>query len=65
MEERRSNLTAAMDRDRDRASVFMYPALMASSLTAPFKTKPQGRATELLSAGALGIHDRGAVCRQR
>jgi hypothetical protein len=30
-----------------------------------FKTQPYGSATEFLSASALGIHDRGAVCRQR
>jgi hypothetical protein len=50
MEERRSNLTAAMDRYRDCASILMDPALMTSCLTAPFKTKPQGGATELLGA---------------
>src|SRR5580700_10771663 len=60
MEERRSNFTAAMDRDRDRAPVLMDPALMTSSLTAPFKTKPQGSATELLSAGAR--HSRSRCC---
>lgn len=33
---------------------------MTSSLTAPFKTKPQGGATELLSAGAR--HSRSRCC---
>src|ERR1700721_3902433 len=61
MEERRSNFTAAMDRNRDRASVLMGPALMTSSLTAPFKTKPQGGATELLSAGARHSRSRGCL----
>jgi hypothetical protein len=60
MEERRSNLTAAMDRDRDRASVLMDPALVTSSLTAPFKTEPQGSATELHGAGAR--HSRLRCC---
>lgn len=35
--------------------------LMASRLSAPFKTKPQSSATELVSACALGIHDCGTV----
>jgi hypothetical protein len=64
IEKWRSDLTTAVDRDRYRASVLMDPALMTSGLTTPFKTKPQSSATELLSA-ALGIHDFGAVCRQR
>src|SRR5580658_8608092 len=40
--------------------VLMDPALGTPSLTAPFKTKPQGSAAELLSAGAR--HSRWRWC---
>jgi hypothetical protein len=39
VKERRPDFATAMDWDRDRASIWMNPALMTSGLAAPFKTE--------------------------
>jgi hypothetical protein len=60
VEERWSDLAAAMNGDRDRPSVLMNPALVTSSLMPLFKTKPHLSSTKLLSAGAR--HSRSRCC---
>jgi hypothetical protein len=42
MEKGRPDFAPAVNRDRDRPPIRMNPALMASSLPSPFKTKPRG-----------------------
>jgi len=56
----RSDDMSTVDWDRNRAPVLMDPALMASCLPVPFKTKPRSGATQLLSAGAR--HSRSQCC---
>src|SRR5437660_1965733 len=60
VKKRRPNLLATVDRDRDRPPIRMNPALVTSTLPAPFKTKPLGSAPKLLSAGAR--HSRSRCC---
>lgn len=52
VEEGRPDLASAMNWERNRPPILMNPALMASRLPAPFKTKPNGGATKLHGAGA-------------
>jgi|HubBroStandDraft_1064217.scaffolds.fasta_scaffold02653_1 hypothetical protein len=60
VKKRRPDFASAVDRDRNRPPIRMNPALMASSLPAPFKTKLCSGAAELLSAGAR--HSQSRCC---
>src|SRR4051794_25424589 len=52
VKERWPDFASAMDWDCDRAAIWMNPALMTSSLAAPFKTESDRGATKILGFGA-------------
>jgi hypothetical protein len=52
VKERRPDFATAMAWDRDRAAIWMNPALMTYGLAAPFKTESHRGTTKILGSGA-------------